>query len=208
MSDHCQQPADPVIDVREIPRPQRHKMIFGAYQQLAVGQSLELVNDHEPRGLLKEFERELPGSFCWEALPVDGDDHRVRITKRASTALPRVVADTAELPEGAGSIWQLEPGARDLDANIIALAPHDEIKLHTGPELDVVLIVLAGSGELQTELGTSIPLQPGTIAWLPRRAQRRFIAGSDGIRYFSVHQRKPTLNITAAPPVTLQQPGN
>ena len=130
-------------------------------------------------------------------------EYRVRITKLASTALPRVVADTTELlastdPATGGSIWQLEPGARDLDSNIIALPAGDEIGLHVGPNLDVLILVLQGSGQLQTELNV-IELQQGALVWLPRKAQRRFIAGPEGIQYLTVHHRKPTLNITAAP---------
>lgn len=113
-----------------------------------------------------------------------------------------MVADTTALvtaePSTGGSIWQLEPGARDLDSNIIALPAGDEIGLHVGPNLDVLIFVLRGSGQLQTELNV-IELQQGALVWLPRKAQRRFLAGPEGIQYLTVHHRKPTLNITAAP---------
>ncbi|OAV62370.1 DUF2249 domain-containing protein [Enteractinococcus helveticum] len=191
------------IDVRAVPPPQRHHLVFDAYAQLAVGESLTVINDHEPRGLKDEFDREFAGSFSWDPLPQVAQEYRVRITKRASTALPRVVADTTALladtdPTTGGSIWQLEPGARDLDSNIIALPADDEIGLHIGPNLDVLVLVLQGSGQLQTELNV-IELQQGALVWLPRNAQRRFIAGPEGIRYLTIHHRKPTLNITAAP---------
>ena len=191
------------IDVRAVPPPQRHPMVFDAYAQLAVGETLTVINDHEPRGLREEFERELAGAFSWEPTASVDQEYRVRITKRASTALPRVVADTTTLltstdPSSGGSIWQLEPGARDLDSNIIALPAGDEIGLHVGPSLDVLILVLEGSGQLQTELEV-IELPQGALVWLPRNAHRRFIAGPEGLRYFTVHQRKPTLNITARP---------
>lgn len=136
-------------------------------------------------------------------MPSEDNLFRVRITKRASTALPRVVADTAELfnstsPDAAGSIWRLEPGARDLDSNIITLPPEGEIAQHVGPNLDVLIVIIDGSGELQTELDT-IALQQGQVVWLPAKARRRFTAGRDGLRYLTVHQRKPTLNISRAP---------
>lgn len=196
------EPESREIDVRAVIPPQRHPMVFEAYGQLTVGESLTVINAHEPRGLRDEFDREFAGSFGWEQLtPVD-QAYRVRITKLASTALPRVVADTTTLltaePSTGGSIWQLEPGARDLDSNIIALPAGDDIGLHVGPNLDVLILVLQGSGQLQTELNV-IELQQGALVWLPRKAQRRFIAGPEGIQYFTVHQRKPTLNITAAP---------
>ncbi len=113
----------------------------------------------------------------------------------AANLLPRIVGDalTASAAE-AGSAWRLEPAERGLDANVIVLPAGDEIRTHTGPELDVVIVVLTGSGTLETE-ADAIALEPGGIVWLPARSQRRFIAGDDGLRYFSVHQRKPGLGI-------------
>lgn len=204
MPDHSMRyPAEYEIDVRPISRQRRHPVIFEAYKQLSIGQSLILLNDHEPCGLRDEFERELAGAFGWEALPITDAAHRVRITKHASTPLPRVVADTAALLESSdyetgGSIWQLEPGTRDLDSNIIALPANGEIGLHNGPELDVLIFVLQGSGALHTKLNV-IQLRHGALLWLPRRSERRFVAGPEGLRYLTVHHRKPTLNITPAP---------
>lgn len=111
----------------------------------------------------------------------------------------RLVGDTSALPDeigsrGAGSVWRLEPATRDLDANVIELAAGDEIAAHDGPELDVLVHVIAGSGTLETG-GEVISLTPGALVWLPRRAHRRFLAGPDGLRYLSVHQRKPGLGI-------------
>ncbi|WP_101574648.1 cupin domain-containing protein [Brevibacterium sp. 239c] len=99
--------------------------------------------------------------------------------------------------ETSGSVWQLQPQQRDLDANIIALSPGGEIKEHVGPGLDVLIHILDGAGTLETEL-TTIPLTPGQIVWLPRRSRRRFLADDAlGLRYFSVHQRKQGLTITS-----------
>lgn len=195
-----QPPGGAVLHVRESTQAQDHRRVLEAYAALSFGDSLLVHIDHDPRSLWPELERELAGAFDWDELPHAGQGFQIRITKRASTALPRVVADTTELFEStaaqtAGSVWQLEPGARDLDANIIVLPPDDEIAMHVGPKLDVLILVLEGSGALETELNT-IRLQQGAVLWLPKKAQRRFIAGSDGLKYFTVHQRKPTLNIS------------
>lgn len=204
MSDETQHQSDERHeDVRDLQNHRRHPAVFEAYQQLDVGQSLIVINDHEPRGLHEAFEREFAGAFTWDTVASDDADHRVRITKRASTALPRMVSDTGALLEATGldtggSIWQLDPGARDLDANIIALPANDEIGMHVGPNLDVLILVLHGSGELHTEINV-LKLYPGALLWLPRNAHRRFLAGPEGLQYFTVHQRKPTLNITTAP---------
>jgi len=111
---------------------------------------------------------------------------------------PRVVGDAfTAAAAAAGSAWRLEPAERGLDANVIVLPAGDEIRSHIGPELDVLIVVLAGSGTLETA-ADAIDLCPGGIVWLPARSQRRFIAGEDGLRYFSVHQRKPGLGIRSA----------
>lgn len=200
---------DRELDVRPIPRPQRHQLIFAAYEKLEVGQAILLSNDHEPRHLREDFERELPGSFAWESLGESpAGTWRVRIVRITRTPLPRIMANSrlllAELePSSSGSVWQLNPAARDLDANVIALPPGGVIGTHDGPDLDVLLHVIDGSGTLETESGELV-LMPGAIAWLPRRSQRRIEAGSDGLRYLSVHHRKPALSISATPPAPHQ----
>ncbi len=198
---------DRQIDVREVPQAKRHPLILAAYDELGPGEALLLTNDHEPRHLREELDRELPGSFRWESRgETTAGAWQVRIVRTTRTPLPRLVADAsallAELPAGrSGSVWQLSPAARDLDANIIALPPGDEIAAHDGPDLDVLLHILAGTGTLETETG-EIALAAGALVWLPRRSRRRIAAGAAGLQYFSVHHRKPALTISAAPPRT------
>lgn len=191
---------EPVIDVRNIPKPERHPLIIKAYEELEVGTGLILVNDHVPEGLRVEMVREFAGSVGWEPLQSTEGEARVRIVRRAGTPAPRVVLDVTELSdtaEDSGSVWQLPTQRRDLDANVIALVPGGEIREHTGPSLDVLIHVLAGAGILETETGT-IDLSPGQLVWLPRKSRRRFLADAEaGLQYFSVHQRKQGLSITA-----------
>ncbi|WP_248279186.1 DUF2249 domain-containing protein [Brevibacterium sp. 'Marine'] len=191
---------EPVIDVRSIPKPERHPLIIKAYEELEIGTGLILINDHPPEGLRAELAREFAEAVGWEPLEGTEDEVRVRIVRRASTPAPRVVLNVAELSEtvdDSGSVWQLPTQHRDLDANVIVLAPGGEIREHTGPSLDVLIHILAGAGTLETETGT-IGLSPGQIVWLPRRSRRRFLADAEaGLQYFSVHQRKQGLSITS-----------
>src|SRR5690606_23563108 len=54
---------------------------------------------------------------------------------------PRIVGDALGASSAdAGSVWRLEPAERGLDANVIMLPPGDEIRAHTGPELDVLIV--------------------------------------------------------------------
>jgi quercetin dioxygenase-like cupin family protein len=91
-----------------------------------------------------------------------------------------------------GAVWKLQARERDLDSNVIALPDGGGIDSHTGPDVHVLIHVLSGSGRLTTETGT-IDLSPGALLWLPRRSRRQFVAGPDGLRYLTVHQRRRAL---------------
>jgi len=190
------------LDVRPLPKPGKHPAIFQAYDALAVGESFVLINDHDPRHLRDEFEVEHPGGYAWEYLARDRGAYRIRITKLAATPLPRVLADAAAVSASSagatGAVWKLQMRERDLDSNIIALPPGAAIGAHTGPDVDVLIYVLAGSGQLATELDAqTVALRGGSLIWLPRRSRRQFTAGPEGLRYLTVHQRRQALTLTA-----------
>ncbi|WP_427892833.1 DUF2249 domain-containing protein [Kribbella sp. GL6] len=185
--------AVPEVDVREMRKPDKHPAIFARYAALPVGAAFVLVNDHDPQHLHEEFEADHAGSYDWEYLNRETRDWRIKITKLASTPLPRVLVDTGAVTDDTtGATWRLQARERDLDSNIIALAPGQRIDAHAGPDLDVLIHVLAGNGRLTTEL-TTLDLEPGALVWLPRRSHRQFTAGPDGLRYLTVHQRRQAL---------------
>ncbi|WP_375481378.1 DUF2249 domain-containing protein [uncultured Mycobacterium sp.] len=189
---------DNELDVRQLRKPDKHPTIFATYAALPLGESFVLVNNHDPKHLHQEFEADRAGCYHWEYLENGPAVWRIRITKLTTTPLPRVLVNTAEIareaaePDVTGAIWKLEARDRDLDSNIIALPPDGRIEAHTGPELDVLIHVLSGRGQLTTERGT-IDLVPGALLWLPRRARRQFTAGPDGLRYLTVHKRRHAL---------------
>ncbi|MGM1028940.1 MAG: cupin domain-containing protein [Actinomycetota bacterium] len=117
-----------------------------------------------------------------------------------SWAAPRILADSGPLaaavgaPGERGAVWRLEEAERHLDANVIALPPGERIDEHVGPDEDVLLHVMAGSGALRSD-ATELALSAGSIVWLPRRSRREITAGADGLRYLSVHRRKPGLQV-------------
>jgi uncharacterized protein (DUF2249 family) len=51
--------ADTTLDVREIPPAQRHPKIHDAFAALDSGESLRIVNDHEPKPLFYEMQAEV-----------------------------------------------------------------------------------------------------------------------------------------------------
>jgi uncharacterized protein (DUF2249 family) len=191
--------AGDVLDVRPLRKPDKHPTIFAAYNALGHGESFVLVNNHDPIHLREEFETEHPGSYDWDYLESGPREWRIEIRKRTSTPLPRVLCDTTRLttsePDATGAIWKLQMRERDLDSNVVRLPPTGTIGLHSGPDVDVLVHILTGTGHLATELGT-ISLTAGLLLWLPRRSCRQFTAGPDGLTYLTVHQRRQSLTLT------------
>ena len=102
-------------------------------------------------------------------------------------------------PQATGAVWKLQTRNRDLDSNIIALPAGGAIDTHNGPDLDVLIHVLAGNGELATENGI-VELCPGALVWLPRRSRRQFTAGPSGLQYLTIHQRRQSLVLDTSVP--------
>jgi uncharacterized protein (DUF2249 family) len=71
------------IDVRTIVPRDRHPLIFGTFHDLAPGESLLVVNDHDPKPLHHQFEARVPGRFEWEYLESGPEVWKVRIGKTA-----------------------------------------------------------------------------------------------------------------------------
>lgn len=196
--------SDQELDVRPLRKPDKHPTIFQTYDALSVGESFVLVNNHDPKHLHDEFDTDHPRSYGWEYLDKGPDAWRVRISKLATTPLPRVLCDTTVVvgdsrPDATSAVWKLQMRRRDLDSNIIRLQPGASIDAHVGPDLDVLLLVLDGTGQITTELDT-LDLHPGALVWLPQRSRRQFTAGPQGLGYLTVHQRRQSLVLNTAPP--------
>lgn len=114
----------------------------------------------------------------------------------------RVLVDVRELvdesPGPSGARWTLAEPGRQLDANLIHLPAGRRVDTHTEPDLDVVLIVVAGGGTVGTP-GAEQTLAEGNIVWLPRGSTRNITAGSSGLSYLTVHRRRAGLQIKMRP---------
>ena len=74
------------IDVRTVPPPQRHPLIFSTFDALAPGGAFELLNDHDPVPLYFQFEKTRLGQFDWRYLEAGPAQWHVRITRVAEGA--------------------------------------------------------------------------------------------------------------------------
>ncbi|HUF84598.1 MAG TPA: hypothetical protein VMQ81_08420, partial [Acidimicrobiia bacterium] len=100
-----------------------------------------------------------------------------------------VVEPDVEAAHGVGGVvWKLPHGG-DLDGNLVRLAAGRSIDEHVNREVDVVVVVRAGDGELTVD-GERHPLTGTTIALIPRDTRRAITAGHDGIAYLSIHRRR------------------
>lgn len=63
-----------------IPR-ERHPLIFKTFDAMEVGDSFELINDHDPKPLYYQFQMERPGEIDWEYLEEGPETWRVKVTK-------------------------------------------------------------------------------------------------------------------------------
>lgn len=194
------------LDVRDLPKSAKHPRIFEVFDSLPPARSFVLINNHEPRHLRAEFDVDHHGEFGWRYLERGPDRWQVEITRLATTPTPQILCSTGEVTAAAqvtdvaaGAVWKLPSSRRDLDANIIHLQAGSKIDSHVGPDLDVLVHVLQGNGELITEIETLI-LQPESLLWLPRRSRREIVAGPQGLTYLTVHPRRPGMTIQAAPP--------
>ena len=71
------------IDVRQIAPRERHARIFAAFDSLATGQAMELVNDHDPAPLHQHFQSSRPGQFDWTYAQQGPQTWRVEIARIA-----------------------------------------------------------------------------------------------------------------------------
>ncbi|WP_030670726.1 hypothetical protein [Streptomyces sp. NRRL B-1347] len=105
-----------------------------------------------------------------------------------------------------GALWKLAEERRQLDANLIRLPPDSGVAAHVENSLDVLLLVVAGDGRLDSD-DEQLALAAGSVAWLPRSSRRALTAGAHGLVYLTVHARRPGLSIAGTAAVDPQEGG-
>lgn len=71
------------LDLRQVPRPQRHPLVFAKFDALPVGEAFFLVNDHDPIPLNLQMDHMRPGQLAWEYVDRGPDIFRIRIRRIA-----------------------------------------------------------------------------------------------------------------------------
>ncbi len=83
------------LDVRQVPPPRRHPEIFQTFDSLEPGDAFVLINDHDPKPLLYQFQVERPGRFDWSVLEAGPERFRIEI-RRSRRHGPRNVTEFLE----------------------------------------------------------------------------------------------------------------
>jgi uncharacterized protein (DUF2249 family) len=74
----------PLHDFRSLPPVERHRLAFLSFDALAPGEAFELINDHEPKGLLMQFGARHPDAFSWRVLQAQPGAWHIRISRVAA----------------------------------------------------------------------------------------------------------------------------
>ena len=99
--------------------------------------------------------------------------------------------DLASLAAGGGhpgARWRLD--GEDLQANLVRLDRGDRIQPHRNDEVEVLVVVVSGRGELTLDGQVHQPA-PMVIAHLPKGTVRAIDAVDGPLAYLSVHRRRP-----------------
>jgi mannose-6-phosphate isomerase-like protein (cupin superfamily) len=93
--------------------------------------------------------------------------------------------------EGSGALRSLE--SADLDVNLVRFVDGRGVERHVNREVDVLLVVLSGSGVLETT-EEQVALTAGQAALIPKGIERGIRSAEDGaLVYLTVHRRRARL---------------
>lgn len=95
-----------------------------------------------------------------------------------------------------GPLWGT--ATEQLNATFLSWRDGHEIAAHVNNEVDVVMIVISGEGEVEVD-GKTQTLKPGSLVVLPKGTERAVRARSTPFSYVNVHQRR-SLKLTTPPP--------
>jgi quercetin dioxygenase-like cupin family protein len=97
------------------------------------------------------------------------------------------LAGLAAAGDRPGVLWRLD--GEDLQANLIRLGLGDRIQPHRNDEVDILMVVVAGRGELT--LDTQVhPLAPMALVHVPKGTVRAVVAVDGPLAYLSIHRRR------------------
>lgn len=114
------------LDLRTMPPAQRHATIFQRLDEMAAGDTLRIVNDHDPKPLWYQLEAERPGHFRWDAAESGPGQWVIDIVVRA------VVVDARPVIASGGEPFDMimDAAGRLVDDQVLVVrAPFEPLPL-------------------------------------------------------------------------------
>lgn len=175
---------DRVIDVRALPPPERHDFIFKIFDELETGQTLYLINDHEPVHLLHHMRYERK-DFNYDAYKAYQVDSRIWVgvfnKKEESDVSECEVILTNIDKERIYDDRSFTPipiyTSSSYKVLLIYLKAGQFIPVHN-PKTDLVLIIYSGEGEVVAG-DNRRGVGAGDIVIVPGGTRRGIIAKTD-----------------------------
>jgi len=114
------------LDVRPMPPRVRHETIFERLDGLATGETLRLVNDHDPAPLRYQLDATRPGQFRWEYVAKGPEEWAIDITSQA-----RVVDARPTLAAGGEPFEEIMAAAAEVGEGevLVVYAPFEPVPL-------------------------------------------------------------------------------
>lgn len=103
--------------------------------------------------------------------------------------------DLARIDGSGGVVWSVSP--EGFHTNLVVLGAAASIPTHRNDALDVLVVVLDGSGTAVVD-GAPTALGPANALLIRRGTTRSIVAGDRGIRYLTVHAQRASLTIGPA----------
>lgn len=114
------------LDVRPMPPRERHETIFATLESLAPGETLRLVNDHDPAPLRYQLDATRPLQFRWNYVESGPEEWAIDITSTAHVFDARPVIAAGEEP-----FAQIMEAAAKVDdgQSLVVYAPFEPVPL-------------------------------------------------------------------------------
>jgi quercetin dioxygenase-like cupin family protein len=127
-------------------------------------------------------------------------DAHVRLEERQLFPLiEQLVADDLDdamaTPTSGGPVWG--DASEDLNATLLEWSAGAGPPEHVNDVRDVLVSVVDGSARVEID-GDGQDLETGDVLIVPKGTRRSITAGRGGVRYLSVHLRRPPLQISSA----------
>ena len=101
-----------ILDVTSLEPQLKHPTIFARFDELAPGESLILLNDHDPRPLYYQLVNQRGDIFTWEYLEQGPEVYKIKITQNKAeelSAKENIQVGTQEIKENILNVTLLEP---------------------------------------------------------------------------------------------------